>query len=50
MDQVRTKMTEKKRKKKRGLLDSSDFYIDVILLLEDINRPEVSPRWLWRDR
>lgn len=49
MDQVRKKMTKKKRKK-RGLLDSSDFYIDVILLLEDINRPEVSPRWLWRDR
>lgn len=34
-------------KKKRGLFD---FYIDVILLLEDINRPEVSPRWLWDDR
>lgn len=26
------------------------FYVDVNLLLEDMNRPEVSPRWLWNDR
>lgn len=37
-------------KKKRGVLDSSEVYTDVILLLDDINRPEVSPRWLRDDR
>lgn len=32
-----------------GLFDS-EFYIDAILFLEDIDRPEVSPRWLWNNR
>lgn len=36
--------------KKTMLVCSSEFYNNVVLLLIDINRPEVSPRWLWTNR
>lgn len=35
---------------KKGLFDSTEFQIDVLLLHVDINRPEVSPRWLCNNR